>query len=246
MDPLTTAAAGGMRARLESLDMLANNIANASTSGFKVDREFYSIYLDEEAQAGVDEPIDGVQPLIEKPWTDFSQGTLQNTGKNLDLAISGKGFFAVNGPSGPLYTRAGSFQMSADGTVVTPEGYGVRLASGAPLKLASGLPFQISTDGTVTQGGATLGKVEIVSLPEEGIAKQGSTFFRIVDPKQRPGAASGTELHQGKLEASNVSTPETAVRLMSLMRQFESLQKAVGIGAEMNRRAIEEVARVGS
>ena len=74
MDPISTAVASGMRARLDLLDMLANNMANASTAGYKVDREFYSLYRDAEAEDGV------LSPVIEKPWTDYSQGALQVTG----------------------------------------------------------------------------------------------------------------------------------------------------------------------
>src|SRR4051794_6509770 len=246
MDPLTTAAAGGMRARLESLDMLANNIANASTTGYKVDREFYSVYADAEAGPGADGAVDSVLPLVEKPWTDFTQGTLEPTNRPLDLAISGKGFFGVTGPNGPLYTRAGNFQMTGTGAVVTADGYPLRLVGGSPLKLASNQPVEISDNGVVRQSGVVLGQLEVVSLPDTGVAKQGATLFRVLDPKVKPAPAREVEVHQGKLESSNVSSPETAVRLISLMRQFETLQKAVGIGAEMSRRALEEVARVGS
>ena len=131
MDPIATTAASGMRARMESLDMLANNIANASTAGYKVDREFYSLYSDAMADDNV------LSPVIEKPWTDFSQGTLQVTGKPLDLALNGTGFFAVNSPSGTLYTRNGSFQTAPSGNVVTAEGYALRLTGGTPRSVDS-------------------------------------------------------------------------------------------------------------
>ena len=111
MDPLTATAASGLRARMESLDLLANNVANAATGGYKADREFYSLYADPEA---ADSGSASAMPLIEKPWTDLSQGVLQNTGGPFDLALSGRGFFAVNGPSGPLYTRNGSFRLAAE------------------------------------------------------------------------------------------------------------------------------------
>src|ERR1700690_2723679 len=93
MDTLTIAAAGGMRARMESLDMLANNLANTETGGYKTDREFYNLYVSAEA-AGLGDGPAATLPVIERPWTDFSQGTLRATGSPLDLALSGKGFFA--------------------------------------------------------------------------------------------------------------------------------------------------------
>src|SRR5579863_2727663 len=101
MDPLLISAASGMKARMESLDMLANNIANSATAGFKSDREFYGLY---EQQL----------PVVDTQWTDFSQGTLAPTGNPLNLALNGKGMFALNSPSGVVYTRTGSFQISKD------------------------------------------------------------------------------------------------------------------------------------
>src|SRR6476620_7268767 len=103
MDRLSAMAASGLRSRMESLDLLANNIANASTSGFKADREFYNLYMAAEQEGGDSAP--SVQPVIEKHWTDFSQGALTATANPLDVALSGPGFFGVAGPSGAMYTR---------------------------------------------------------------------------------------------------------------------------------------------
>ena len=111
MDPLTSAAASGLQARMQSLDMLANNLANSSSSGFKADREFYGTYLAPELESESD-PIVGESPLVQKQWTDFSQGTIVNSGNQTDFALSGAGFFAVNGPNGTLYTRNGSFHFT--------------------------------------------------------------------------------------------------------------------------------------
>jgi flagellar basal body rod protein FlgG len=238
MDPISAAVASGMRARLDSLDMLANNIANASTAGYKVDREFYSLYRDAEADNGM------LSPVIEKPWTDFSQGTLQVTGRPLDLALNGNGFFAVNSTNGTLYTRNGSFQVAASGEVVTAEGYPVRLEGGAVLRSATNAPMEVSPDGTVKQSGVTLGKLELADFAPGSLTKQGVSLFRPVEGAQAL-AAIGAQVHQGKLEGSNVASAESAVRLVGILRQFEMLQKTIGIGAEMNRRAFEEVARVG-
>jgi flagellar basal-body rod protein FlgF len=238
MDPISTAAASGMRARLESLDMLANNIANSATAGYKVDREFYSIYQDAEAAGGV------LSPVIDKPWTDFSQGQLQATGRSLDIALDGKGFFAVNGPSGALYTRNGAFRITSAGDVTSAEGYPVRLVGGTTLRSETNAPVEISVDGSVRQGGADIGKLEIVDFAPGALAKQGTSLFRAIDGAD-PIAASGTAVHQGKLEGSNVASAESAVRLVSLLRQFEMLQRAITISGEMSKRSLEEVARVG-
>jgi flagellar basal body rod protein FlgG len=228
---------------MEALEMLANNIANTSTAGFKRDGEFYSVFSDAEALASTDGQR-SLLPVVEKNWTDFTQGTLATTGRPLDLALSGRGFIAVNGPSGPLYTRNGSFQVDSTGAVKTTEGYAVRLTTGQPLQVQPLVPIEIAANGTVQQAGTELGQIQIVDFQPDQLAKQGATLFRAAEGAV-PIAASAT-VHQGKLENANVGSAESAVRLVSLMRHFEMLQKAVTIGSEMNRKAIEELARVGS
>jgi len=223
--------------------MLANNVANASTGGYKCDREFYSLYVAPEA----DSSPTSTMPVIQRPWTDFSPGLLSSTRNPLDLALSGKGFFAVDGPSGPLYTRNGSFRLAKGGQLTTADGYTVRSTDGTSLTLQGSGPIQIAADGTVTQDGVTVGQLQIADFTSTaGLVKQGSNYFQTADTSMVPLAAQGTSVEQGQLEASNAGTSESAVRLISVMRQFEMLQKAVSLGAEMNRQAVEQVAKVGS
>ena len=242
MDSLTAIAASGLRARMESLDLLANNVANASTGGYKADREFYSLYAAPEAG---DAQAIVTMPLIERPWIDFSQGVLHATGNPLDVALSGQGFFAVSAPGGPLYTRNGSFLLASDGSLVTSEGYPVRSSGGSTMKLDPKRPIEIRDDGTVLQDGAVAGKLDIADFTSTaGLEKQGSNYLRVSDPALRPSAPAGTSVQQGKLESSNTGSAEAAVRLVSVMRQFEMLQKAASLGADMNKQAIEQVAKV--
>lgn len=221
--------------------MLANNLANADTGAYKTDREFYSLYSAPEV-AGGNDPV--TMPVIERHWTDFSQGTIRPTGNPLDFALSGKGFFRVDGPAGPLYTRQGAFRFSPAGVLVTGEGYPVKLAGGGSLSAQPGAPIEVAPDGTVTQQGQSLGRLDIVSFDDAALAKQGNNYFRAADGAAGAKAATGVDVQQGKLEGSNVGTAESAVRLVGVMRQFEMLHKAMSIGAEMNKKAVEEVARV--
>ena len=235
-------AASGMRSRMESLDLLANNIANASTGGYKADREFYTLYTaaDAESDSGT------TMPLIQRPYTDLSQGLLQPTGNALDVALSGKGFFAVQGPTGPLFTRNGNFRLAADGRLISAEGYPVSGTGGTAIKLPGTQPIEISSDGTVTQDGKTIGQLQIADFTSgAGLSKQGSNYFRAADPAGQATLPQGTTVEQGKLEASNSGTAESAVRLIGIMRQFEMLQKAAALGTDMDKQAIEQVARVG-
>lgn len=229
---------------MDSLDMLANNMANGSTSGFKVDREFYSTFA---GQASID-PSVGDAPVVEKRWTDFAQGTLVPTGNSTDLALSGDGFFAVNGPNGPLYTRNGNFRISSKGTLVTAEGYTVRGQGGQPIQLQGSDPVVVSPQGEVTQDNQQVGQLELDSFSDPNqLTKTAASYFQNPDPATiTPTVATNVQVSQGKVETSNASPAESAARMVSLLRHFEMLQHAVKIGADMNKQAIEEVARVTS
>jgi flagellar basal-body rod protein FlgF len=252
MDPLTISAASGLRARMESLNLLANNLANSETGGYKSDREFYSLFVAPEATDPSTGPLDPTTvPVVEKNWTDFSQGTVRLTGNPTDLALQGKGFFAVNAPSGTLYTRNGAFRVSSAGVLTNSDGYTVRaVTTGKPIAVDPALPITIAADGTVTQAGQPVAKLEVVDFDKpETLSKQGGNYFRApntTDPALLPRASTTTEVQQGKLESSNVGTAESTVRLVNIMRQFEMLQHAVTIAADMNKQATQEVARVGS
>jgi len=243
MDQVSVTAASGLQSRIEALDLVANNLANTTTGGFKLDREFYTLF------SAADNDAEGAGtrlPQIQKQWTDFSQGVLTPTGNALDLALSGKGFFAVNGPSGPLYTRNGSFQLSPGGQLTSSEGYPVRDTNGQPIQSQSQAPMEIDEDGSITQAGQVLGQLQVVDFPDTSVLqKMGNSYFMPNNPKTVAVPAPDTVVKQGKSENSNVAPAESAVRLVGLMRQFEMLQKAITITSEMNKQALTEVARVG-
>jgi flagellar basal-body rod protein FlgF len=237
MDPLLITAASGMKARMDSLDMLANNMANSGTAGFKTDREFYNLY-------------EQSLPTVERQYTDFSQGQLLATGNPLNAALNGKGFFALNSPSGIVYTRAGNFRVSAANQLETAEGYTLRnvIDNGKPITVDPLQKVDIAKDGTVSQGGQTLGQIEIAqpAAPSDTLKKLGSTYFALLDKNGTAPAAGNpqdTEVLQGQIEMSNVPVGESAVKLVSIMRQFEMMQKAINLGTEMNKQAISEVAK---
>jgi flagellar basal body rod protein FlgG len=245
MDPLTVAAASGMKSRMEALSLMANNLANSGTSGYKSDRAFYGLYTspDESDSSGDVSTL----PVIERQWTDFSQGMLQPTGSPMDVALSGPGFLTVAGPGGDVYTRNGSLHTSPTGDLVTSEGYTVRGVGGGAIHLAPGAPVEIATDGTVQQGGHSAGQLAVVNFKStDSLRKMSGACFQNTDPKNPPVAASNVEVQQGKLESSNVGVPDAAMGLVGVMRQFEMLQKAISLGVEMDSKSIQEVARVGS
>ncbi len=247
MDPLMISAASGMKARMDSLDMLANNVANSGTAGFKSDREFYNLYVSQEAVDATDDsrPDPTTSPVVERHWTDFGQGTLLPTGNPLDLAITGNGFFIVDSATGPLYTRNGNFRLSPTGQVLTQEGQTVRIVGpdGKPATLDPSETVTVDSKGSIHQNGQEVAKLVMAEMDDASkLMKQGQTYFRLDGPN--PKLSASGEVHQGVLEGANVPVAEAAVRLVSVMRQFEMLQRAVSIGGEMNRQAVEQVAKV--
>jgi flagellar basal-body rod protein FlgF len=242
MDQISVLAAAGMQSRMQSLDLVANNLANSSTSGYKTDSEFYTLFASEAAS----EDASGASavPMIQRRWTDFAQGTLEPTNNPLDLGISGKGFFVVQGASGPLYTRNGNFRFSTRGALVTTEGYPLLQEDGQSFRANTAQPLEVSRDGDITQNGNSIGRIKLSEFPSPaGLAKFGLNYFSN-STGQEPIDATGAQIYQGKIEASNVSASHGAVRIVGLSRQFEMMQKAISLSNDMGKKAIEEVAKV--
>ncbi len=243
MDQALLTAAAGLRSRLETLDLVGNNIANAATAGFKADREFYNLFVAAEAEANDAGDITWM-PVVEGSAIDFRQAVLTPTAAPLDVALEGPGFFVVQSPQGPLYTRNGSFRRGRSGRLETVEGFAVAGDRG-PLDLPPG-EVNIASDGTVSVGQQPVGRLRLVEFPStRSLGKIGQSYFRSTDPAP-PAAAAHTATQQGHLEAANVNPAETAVRLVEVARQFEMLTRAVSLVAnEMNRRVIDQIPGAG-
>jgi flagellar basal-body rod protein FlgF len=230
--------------------MVANNIANSSSPGFKADREAYNVYLGSEsldAAAGGTGAAQAQSPVIAEHRTDFSQGQIVQTGLPTDLALNGPGFFQVDGADGPLLTRNGRIVVTGDGRLTTPQGFELATVEPKRIRLQPGVPFSVDPDGTVRQDDAAVGKLRVVGLaPGTQPPKQEGVYFTL--DKQGAGSLKSgqAEVLQGRVEAANFSPAEAAVKLVGILRQFETLQRAMQIGGEMGRRAVEEVARVNS
>ena len=242
MDQISVLAAAGMQARMQSLDLVANNLANSSTSGYKTDGEFYTLFTS--AAAGEDESGPSAVPMIQRQWTDFAQGLLEPTNNPLDFGLSGKGLFVVQGPSGPLYTRNGNFRFSTSGNLITSEGYPLLQDNGQPFTANTAQELKVSSDGNITQNGNSIGHIKLVEFSSPAnLTKFGANYFANATD-QDPVDATGMQIYQGKLEASNVSASHGAVRIVGLSRQFEMMQKAISLSNDMGKKAIEEVAKV--
>lgn len=224
--------------------LLANNLANASTTGFKRDdllRPAPAPWGPVPTAVGW-WPAAGLPPAPEA-WTDFSQGALRETGRELDLALEGPGFFVIDTPAGPRYTRAGAFVLTRDGQLSTPEGFPV-LGEAGPLTLRSPRPV-VTGEGEVREGNAGVGRLRIVEFPPETrLRKVGGNLFAPDPEGVTPLPARAVRVAQGVLEAANVNPVEEMVGLISVLRAWEAYQRALQAMDETAREATEELGRV--
>lgn len=246
MDAFGIAAASGLRSRMEALEIIANNMANATTAGFKADRERYGLYWADESVSALDHGRGGAgaSPTIESNWIDFSQGAFSRTGSPTHAALSGDGFFSVQRGDSVVFTRNGEFQLSANGTLVNTEGLAVLGVTGQPIRVDPSRPFEIRGDGTVVQSGAASGQLRIASFADSRrLEKIGHNYFRWPG-EEREISRSTAQVVQGAVESANTGPADGAIRMVTVLRQFESLQRAMQLGGEMSKRLVEEVAKV--
>jgi flagellar basal-body rod protein FlgF len=223
MDRLIYLAMGGAKAAMQRQDVLANNLANASTTGFRA-----------ELQAFRAVPVRGdgastrVYALESTVGYDAQPGAVQATGRNLDVAARGNSWFAVQSLEGTeAYTRAGALEVNVEGLLVTPGGLPV-LGDGGQITVPPNATIEIAPDGTVT---ATVGngkpqqagKLKLVT-PEAPMTRGTDGLFRAADGADLP-ADPAARLQSGALEGSNVSAVETMVAMISAARQFEQQMK---------------------
>lgn len=248
-------AATGMEAQQLQIDVIANNLANVSTTGFRRARADFADLLYQTMRrpgapnaAGGQMPAgiqvgQGVRPVATVRM--LGGGDIHQTGNDLDIAIEGRGFFSVIRPNGEMgYTRAGNFQLDSEGQVVTPEGYLLEPSMSIPPD-AQGVV--ISEDGTVsvTQAGDSasteVGRLELVTFPNPaGLEAVGSNLFMQTsasgDPMSgSPGQEGRGQLRQGFLEASNVQVVTEMIGLIVSQRAYEVNSKVVQTSDEMLR-----------
>lgn len=158
----------------------------------------------------------------------FSQGALERTGRSLDVALQGEGFFVVDGPDGPLYTRSGAFDVNAEGQLVTVDGLPVR-GTGGVITLPQNLSIEqltVTAEGQILAEGAAVGQLDVVAFdrPEE-LVSAGVSLFRA--PPGTDSIASDARIVQGARERSNVSAMLEMVRMIDGMRQYEAASRAL-------------------
>jgi flagellar basal-body rod protein FlgG len=232
------AALTGNLSALRRLEVVSNNLANASTPGFKGDQIQFESVL-----ANVKNPTQEPVFSSERFSTDFSAGGLQKSDNPLDLALDGEGFFVVNTPQGTAYTRQGNFHRGAGGKLVNADGYEVQGKNGGPIGIAGG-HVDIGGDGVVKVDGAAAGTLARVDFPKPyALTKAGGGLFLPADP-QVPVTPASAEVKQGYLEGSNVQVIVEMARMIEASRYFESCAKVVKTYDDMTAKAANELGRL--
>lgn len=248
----------GMVNEQKRLDVISNNLANSATLGYKQESvssqafdQLLTIKIRDGSQAYHNEAI-GTMSLgvkVGEVYTDYSQGSVRETGGNFDLAISGNGFFTINytnssGETSTRYTRDGSFQVTRDGILVDTEGNRVQGEGGDIRIPTDAKSIAIDKDGTITVDGAVVDRLKITDFEDyDYILKVGDNMYTVVDgATERP--ATGTVL-QGYTEQSNVNVVSEMVDMITVTRAYEANQKVIRSMDTMLEKAVNQVGRLG-
>lgn len=227
------------------MDVVANNIANVDTAGFKVE-SLISETEPKPLNGGKDSGPRNVQYVLDTGVArDFGQGAMTTTGAPLDVAIEGDGFFQINTAAGERYTRDGRFTVDPTGRLVTSKGQTVGGDGGAEITIDPKKgPVSIARDGTISQGQERIGKLGVVRFASlAGLSKDGDGLYRN-DGNIPPAAAPDAVLHQGAFEGSNVNAVLQVTRMIEVSREYEKISKLMDQTAELDRQSIQRLGRL--
>jgi flagellar basal-body rod protein FlgF len=247
MDSGFYAACTALMARSQSLDLVANNLANVSTPGYRAQHDsFHSLFA-----TATGAPLSGLNlavndySVLGDSQLDLSQGSLERTGNDLDLGIQGRGFFAIQTANGQLFTRDGNFHVSPKGELVTSAGDAVLGNDDRPIPIV-GAPVSVGPDGTISVNGALAGQLKVVDFPAgTPLESVGKTYYSAPDKTAVP--ATQASVQQGMLEGSNVNPVASSVELITIQRYAELMQRALTMfHTDMNQVATQELPRVSN
>jgi len=244
MDSGYYAACAGLAAQTDALELVAHNLANLSTVGYRGEQATFQSLVASEPMAPSNPLNTAVNDygVLGGSRIDLNSGSLAATGNPLDLAVAGSGFFVVQSPQGPVYTRDGGFHLTATGELVTAEGDAV-LGQQGPIDLPNGA-VAVSNDGTVSVDGTVVEQLRLAEFsPNTPLKAMGNALYTAPDGSALPPASSS--VRQGMLENSNVSPVEGAVQLIMIQRNAEMMQRALSIfDSQFNQTAVEDLPKV--
>ena len=231
---------------LKQLDSVSNNLANLQSVGYRADRPCFRVALPQAARQQPGTPQARLAAGFLTPdgvVVDYTQGALQTTGGTTDLAITGDGFFALQGQDGLLLTRDGSFELDDQGSLVTRDGLPVLDAQQAPITVRGSGALQIDADGTVRVGGVRAGRVGVYDLTDRAAMEKvaGNRFAVAPDTKLEAGQG---DVKQGYLESSNVEPVKALTELITVTRYYEAFQRNIRTVDEIEEQLSSRVARL--
>ena len=229
--------AGVAAVKVTQLDLVSNNIANAATPGYKTEHMLASV------GDNVSDPTNDQTPQVNASvYIDFTQGLLEKTGNNLDVALQGNGFFEMQTPAGLAYTRAGNFTIGRDGTLVDKSGNPVMGESGRIT--ITGNDVQIAQSGMVKVDGVEVATLKVVAFEDTTKLKRSANGL-FVDPGQAGlKKAEEKNIQSGYLEMSNASVMKEMVQMIDIQRSFELYQKAIQTESDQDRLSVSRVGRL--
>jgi flagellar basal-body rod protein FlgF len=236
------------------LDVIANNVANINTNGFKADTSIFEEYLMPVARANQFRPQDTRLSYVRDraTWQDFGQGPLQQTGNPLDVAIDGNAFLVVQTARGERYTRNGALQVNATGQLVTSEGNAV-VGDQGPIQIQNGdHDISINPEGTISvRNGANTtisqirGKLKLTAFAQpQQLQKDGSSTYSAPANVQQTAPAKSTHVIQGVLEKSNVHSVVEMTRMIEVSRTYQMVATQLQSQSDMRKSAIQQLADV--
>jgi flagellar basal-body rod protein FlgF len=202
------------------MDVIATNLANLETAGFKAENMIFMEHLEQTAEGEVLSLVHDVSFV-----RDLSEGPMVGTQSPLDLAIHGQGYFVVDTPDGERYTRHGVFQLDDSGQIVTTEGHPVLNNGGAPIAVPLDTSsITITRDGTISADAQEIGRIKLVSFENpQALSKIGSGLYEAVD--QTPTTDPDSEILQGMVENSNVKGVVEMTRMIDTVRSYQAAAK---------------------
>lgn len=245
MDSGYYAAMTGLLARTQAVDTAAANLANAQTPGYRAEREYFrSVLLGPDAlNSQLGRTVNNFG-LLGGDRLNLSQGSLQQTGNSLDLAIEGDGFFQVQSSNGVRYTRDGSFHRSQAGVLVTSKGEPVLSSTGKPIAIPPG-DVSVGGDGVVSVAGGSVATVGVFAFPANAqLVPEGANRY-VAPANTAPNPSKDATVHQGALESANQDAIQGTLDLIVMQRQAEMMQKALTVfHTEFNKFATEDLPKV--
>jgi flagellar basal-body rod protein FlgF len=255
------AASAGLK-QARKMEMIAQNLANVNNTGYKRDGLVFKEMMPpfppdagQEAAKNVllspDKSNKNVSYVgITDYYTDFTPGVFKETGGGLDLALDGEGFFKVQTPNGPRYTRNGNFRKNINNQVVTQDGNSVLDRNDQPVVIDAPGSITIDGGGNISAGNGLsntqVGNIKLVRFEnEKSLEKVGDGLYRQIESEENELEVIETKMHQGFLENSNVTTVEEMTEMISTVRMFETYQKMIQSIDSMDDQSVNTIGRVG-